>query len=443
MTVETKHVVATVAYMAGVPDHKLLQFYGEEHELLAALAEDRDATVVRYLSRFKTTLLRNFKRVDEQIRYELASLNSISCFSVDEIRQLGEWGIVLMKANCRAEGYVEEVTRLLNENIDACRRLFYDWVKFEYIKDLFYVPNYRKKDFLKEEFSLFMGNLNLYPYKVYIHWNPVECGNLLYNDEKFLGIIYSAHGDSVGDYANTHDADKETKSSIYGFIDAAHRVVVAVDCENSDVFRLYGMIKNLDPDRMSRIEKIILYDDVHTTHAWEWLERFTDIPVQRVEVGRLMERKSLVDIKMTAGVCTEHYRNGIDSFILCSSDSDFWGLISSLPDTRFLVLYEYGKCGKATIQALKEHDILHCAMDDFYMGNTGELKKSVLLDGLRARLPEIIGMNGMDLARGIYTDARINGTESDVENFYNKYIKQLKLKIDGNGYFYVDMQVPS
>ena len=79
MTVETKHVVATVAYMAGVPDHKLLQFYGEEHELLAALAEDRDATVVRYLSRFKTALLRNFKRVDEQIRYELASLNSISC----------------------------------------------------------------------------------------------------------------------------------------------------------------------------------------------------------------------------------------------------------------------------------------------------------------------------------------------------------------------------
>ena len=67
-----------------------------------------------------------------------------------------------------------------------------------------------------------------------------------------------------------------------------------------------------------------MYDDYHTSIGWDWLYQFTSIPVEHVEVQRVTDRKSLVDIMMTAGVCKSYYEDGIDSFILVSSDSDYW-----------------------------------------------------------------------------------------------------------------------
>ena len=58
---------------------------------------------------------------------------------------------------------------------------------------------------------------------------------------------------------------EDTKENIYEFIRESMRVVIVVDCENSDVYKLYGVLKNLNSEQMSKIEKIILYDD---THVW-------------------------------------------------------------------------------------------------------------------------------------------------------------------------------
>lgn len=44
-----------------------------------------------------------------------------------------------------------------------------------------------------------------------------------------------------------------------------------------------------------------------------------------------------------------------DSFMLFFSVFDYWGLICSLPKAKFLVMYEYVKCGSAIKNALPEH----------------------------------------------------------------------------------------
>ena len=41
--------------------------------------------------------------------------------------------------------------------------------------------------------------------------------------------------------------------------------------------------------------------DVYKRQGWDWLEKFIHIPVFHEEVERVTDRKSLVDIKMTAG----------------------------------------------------------------------------------------------------------------------------------------------
>lgn len=142
---------------------------------------------------------------------------------------------------------------------------------------------------------------------------------------------------------------------------------------------------------------------------------------------------------MTAGVCTDYYENNITSFILASSESDYWGLISTLKNAKFLVMYEYSKCGQVIKRALSDNNIYCCSIDDFCSGNIEELKKAVLFGCLERYLPDIAYINGKELVKKIYEEARITASEKEMENFYNRYIKTLRLKVDNDGNFAIEI----
>ena len=237
------------------------------------------------------------------------------------------------------------------------------------------------------------------------------------------------HNDSFTDYTKYRDADDETRNNIYNFIDSAEKTAIAVDCENSNPYKLYSVLKGLNPEELAKIEKITLYDDPHTTAGWDWLSKFTQIPTEHIEIDRVTDRKSLVDVRMTASVVTDFYRDGITSFIIVSSDSDFWGLIESLPKAKFLVMYEYEKCGTAIKNALTQHGIYYCAIDDFCTAGTEDMKRAVLFAELEKHLPSLVGENPLDLTHKIYEATRVTATMKEMENFCNRYVKTLKLKI--------------
>ena len=54
------------------------------------------------------------------------------------------------------------------------------------------------------------------------------------------------------------------------------------------------------------------------------------------------------------------YRNEADSFVIVSSDSDYRGLIFSLPDAVFLVMIEREKCGPDMKAALADTCVFYC-----------------------------------------------------------------------------------
>lgn len=440
MRTDTKELVTTIAYMIGIRKNILEQCYDEEcHDLLVSLYENQQASIIRYLNKLRTTLMQKFRKTDDEMRYNLKNLNKIDYYDQDNIKQLEKWGIPIIKSNYRSEKYMQDFNRLINENIDKCADLFPDWINWNYIKDLFVIPQYKKPNVVKREFEKYMSKIDCYPFQMYIHWIPDDYGSILYTDGKFLGIIYKQHNDVFTDYTKYKDAHSETKNNIYNFIEKSFRVAIAVDCENSDVYKLYSVLKNLNQDELEKIEKIVLYDDYHTNCGWDWLGKFTHIPVEHVEVERVTDQKSLVDIKMTAGVCRDYFENNITSFIIVSSDSDFWGLISSLPNADFLVMYEYAKCGQAIKKALSERDIYYCSIDDFCSGNIEELKKAVLFDTLEKYLPDILYVNGKELVQHIYTETRITASEKEMENFYNRYVKTLRLKADPDGNFTIEI----
>lgn len=440
MAIDTKEVVTTIAYLIGVRKSTLeTSFRKDCPEKLDFLYTNKEASIIRYLCKLRTSLLMHFKKTDDAMVYGLKNLTSLEWFDNENIEQLRKWGIQIIKANYRSEKYILDFTRLINDNIDNCKSLFYDWINWDYIKKLFIVPKYNKPNVMRNEFTKYMANIEFYPFQQYIYWEPQDCGGVLYSDKKFLRFLYEINDDVFTDQTKYQDADDDTRNNIYDFIDNSEKTTIAVDCENSDPFKLYSVLKGLEPDELAKIEKITLYDDPHTTTGWDWLSKFIKIPIEHIEIERVTENKSLVDIRMTACIVKDFYNEKISSFILFSSDSDYYGLIESLPEANFLVMYEYEKCGSAIKEALSQHGIYYCAIDDFCSAATEELKRSVLFSELKAHFPTLLGEEPMELTKKIYENTRITATKKEMENFCTRYVKTLKLKII-DGKFEIEIQ---
>lgn len=286
---------------------------------------------------------------------------------------------------------------------------------------------------VKRAAEVYFPNMRYYPYNTYMNWEPQEEGNILYNDKKFVTLLYQWHNDYFVDYSKVSDAGSFVKSSIYDFIDEAKRVVMVVDCENSDPYQLSATLKGLEEEVTAKIQKITLFDDVHTVDAWRILESHTSIPVEHIMIDRVKGDKSLVDIKLTAVTCKEHYVNLVDSFIIASSDSDYWGLISSLPEAKFLVMIEREKCGPDLKAALANSGIFYCYIDDFYTGDGEALKQNAIFSEIHRVLNDTLKLNINDMLEAALTATRIEMTPSAQRQFIEKHIRPMKLAIDEHG----------
>lgn len=206
-----------------------------------------------------------------------------------------------------------------------------------------------------------------------------------------------------------------------------------MDCENSDPYKLCAALRNLDYRYTQKITSIILFDDVHTASAWRILEDFTKIPVEHMLIERVKESKSLVDIKLTARACQEYYMNHVDSFIIVSSDSDYWGLISSLPDARFLMMIEREKSGADLKAALVNMGIFYCYIDDFYSGNAEELKFGALFKEMYRYIDSSVRLNVNEMFDAALRSTRIEMADAERKQFFERYIKTMQMSIEEDG----------
>ena len=159
-----------------------------------------------------------------------------------------------------------------------------------------------------------------------------------------------------------------------------------------------------------------------------------------IMIERIKQNKSLVDIKLTARACQEHYQKQVDSFVIVSSDSDYWGLISSLPDARFLVMIEREKCGPDMTAALAESGIFYCYLDDFYSGNSEDIKKNALFKEMYRWIDNSVHLNVNDMFDAALRNTRIEMSPAERRQFYEKHIKHMTLTIDENGNVSIELK---
>ena len=52
----------------------------------------------------------------------------------------------------------------------------------------------------------------------------------------------------------------------------------------------------------------------------------------------------------------------------------------------------------------------------------------------------LVGENPLDLTRKIYEATRVTATMKEMENFCNRYVKNLRLKVNSEGVFVIEIQ---
>ena len=439
----TYDIISKVAYLIGVPT----RIFENEHEppkmeVLERLDKDKNCRIIRHLCIVRTAIERGFKHISEKMKYQYLSILSMpEHIPQESLRQLAMDGVEFYKkSSTKLNHHIIEINRIISDRINNCKHVFPIWINWDYIRDMFIMPNGLTEIGTKYAANTYFENLDLYPYQVYINWVPQPNGNILYNDKKFVTLLYQWHNDYFTDYSRVSDAGDFVKSNIYEFVDEAERVVMAVDCENSDPYRLCATLKGLDPDILRKIRKIMLFDDVNTVNAWRILDGYTNIPVEHIMTERVKQNKSLVDIKLTAQTCLEHYRNNVDSFIIVSSDSDYWGLISSMPDARFLVMIEREKCGPDMKAAMANSGIFYCYIDDFYSGNSEDIKQNALFTELYRYLDNALHLNVNEMLESAMKATRITMNPAERQRFYDKHIRQMQLVIDEEGNVSIELK---
>ena len=432
----TFEIISKVAYLIGVPKHIFENEYEPpELKIYQQLDLQKNARIVRNLCMVRTAIERNFGKINERMKTSFSSIFSMPEYvPSDVLSQLSNDGIRFhSKVGEKLCYYIIEINKILSDRVNNCKSLFPVWLNWDYIRDLFIMEDGLTEQGTKAAANVYFEKISCYPYSVFINWRPQERGNILYNDKKFVTMLYEWHNDYFEDTSKVSDAGSFVKRNIYSFIDEAEKVIMAVDCENSDPYRLCATLKGLEADTAAKIQKIMLFDDVHTVKAWGILESFTEIPVEHIMTERVKRTKSLVDIELTAMTCKEHYRNGVDSFVIVSSDSDYWGLINNLPEARFLMMVEREKCGPDIKAALAKSGIFYCYLDDFYSGDENNIKKNALFTELYRTLDESLQLNAKTMLDDALTATRIDMSPAERRQFYDKYIRNMKINIDDDG----------
>lgn len=131
--------------------------------------------------------------------------------------------------------------------------------------------------------------------------------------------------------------------------------------------------------------------------------------------------------------CREFFQNNIDSFILASSDSDYWGLIPAMPEAHFLVLIEQEKCSPAIRETMDDAGIAYCYIDDFCTGNSNQIKEQAVLKAVRSILDEEVCFNIFDVLDEAYEVTRADMSTAEKSQFYDRFIKSMHIDLDADG----------
>ena len=444
-----RDIVSRVAYLIGIDgryfgveqsENMNPQFYRSIYEEMNA---DREARIVRNLCRLRTKMQRNFRAIYTEMNADVKNIDAIpDLVPQDALQALEDDGIPFVRAKRRLEDYIVDVHNYLLPHVPNCQKFIPDWVKWAYIRNMFFIPRGNTVEGNKEAARLYNECRDLFPYQAYINWTPDEGdGNILRDDAKFLPILYDRNRDRFYDMSKVTDAGDAAIDDPDEFFAEAGRVIIAVDCENADPCKVIGIIKELDARNfLGKVAKILLVDDEHTSSQWRALRRNENLPLEYYLTDRVKDEKSAVDVALTIKFYREIAAGKaegkpIDSAVIISSDCDFWPLIELTPEMKFLVMLEYDNCSQAYYQRLQNNDIPFFYIDEYFMSGNLELKTEIVLQEVVRDIEDnhLSKMNLFSIINRALQKLDLKMSESESQQFFDRYISSMNISFAKNG----------
>lgn len=444
-----RDVVSRVAYLIGIDDKYFgleqtenmnPQFYRSVYEELNA---DKEARIVRNLCRLRTKLQRNFRAIFTEMNSDVKNIDAIpDLVPQDALQTLERDGIPFVRAKRKLEDYIVDVHNYLLPHVPNCQKFIPEWVKWAYIRNLFFIQRGNTVDGNKEAARYYNEARDLYPYQAYINWYPDENdGNILRDDAKFLPILYERNRDRFYDMSKVTEAGDAAVENPDEFFARSERVIIAVDCENADPCKVIGIVKELEAHgHADKIAKIMLVDDEHTSSQWRALRRNENLPLEYYLTDRVKDEKSAVDVALTIKFYREiaaakNEGKPIDSAIIISSDCDFWPLIELTPEVNFFVMLEYDNCSQAYYQRLQNNDIPFFYIDEYFMSGNVELKTEIVLQEVIREIEDgfLSKINLFSIINRVLVKLDLKMTDPELSQFFDKYIGVMSIAFAKNG----------
>ena len=187
-----------MAFLIGVDWQKCGFYYEQDKVLYEELNANKSCVIIRALCRIRTNLILHFSETENEIRYNLCNIDRQDRFRED-VKVLHKNDVDIIKVNYHVNQYLADLNKLIAQRINDVKGIFPDWVRWDYIRPLFLMPKGQNEKEISARSKEYLANKNCYPYQMYINWIPVEEGNILINDRKFVKVLYSQHGDVFTD----------------------------------------------------------------------------------------------------------------------------------------------------------------------------------------------------------------------------------------------------
>ena len=174
---------------------------------------------------------------------------------------------------------------------------------------------------------------------------------------------------------------------------------VFIDCDNSDFFKVVNFLKVLEGYKTIKGIKLIV--DLKSNFLWKVFKELYQgtIPITTVQVQRIKENKSVADVVLTKEICESYYTRNLRQAVIVSSDSDFFGLITTLSDLSFCIAYTDGQMNDEYLGYLESNNITSFDLMTLDSQDVYEMYKDICIEYLLA-----------------YTLVQTPATKWDIEN---------------------------
>ena len=90
--------------------------------------------------------------------------------------------------------------------------------------------------------------------------------------------------------------------------------------------------------------------------------------------------------------------------------------------------------------ALAESGIFYCYLDDFYSGNSEDIKKNALFMDRYCWIDNSVNLNVYDMFDAVLRNTMIERSRAERRQFYEKHIRHMTLTIDENGNVSIELK---